>query len=112
MKISVNEVIRICNGKLLCGDGDTVLKNLIIDTRELECGDTFVGIKGENYNGNDFLYDAVEKGANCVILDENKDITDIMVNICIIIFLLFIFLNLFKINTSYKYTYHVRIFAV
>lgn len=84
MKISVNEVIRICNGKLLCGDGDTVLKNLIIDTRELECGDTFVGIKGENYNGNDFLYEAVEKGANCVILDENKDITDISIPIILV----------------------------
>lgn len=84
MKISVNEVIRICNGKLLCGDGDTVLKNLIIDTRELECGDTFVGIKGENYNGNDFLYEAVEKGANCVILDENKDITDIRIPVILV----------------------------
>ena len=84
MKISVNEVIRICNGKLLCGDGNVILKKLVIDTRMLEYGDTFVGIKGENYNGNDFLYDAVEKGANCVILDENKDITDISIPIILV----------------------------
>lgn len=84
MKIVVNKIVELCSGKLLCGDGDTVLKNLIIDTRELECGDTFVGIKGENYNGNDFLYEAVEKGANCVILDENKDITDIRIPVILV----------------------------
>ena len=61
-----------------------ILKKLVIDTRMLEYGDTFVGIKGENYNGNDFLYEAVEKGANCVILDENKDITDIRIPVILV----------------------------
>lgn len=84
MKIVVNKIVELCNGKLLCGDGNVILKKLVIDTRMLEYGDTFVGIKGENYNGNDFLYDAVEKGANCVILDENKDITDISIPIILV----------------------------
>lgn len=84
MKIVVNKIVELCSGKLLCGDGNVILKKLVIDTRMLEYGDTFVGIKGENYNGNDFLYDAVEKGANCVILDENKDITDISIPIILV----------------------------
>lgn len=84
MKIVVNKIVELCNGKLLCGDGNVILKKLVIDTRMLEYGDTFVGIKGENYNGNDFLYDAVEKGANCVILDENKDITDIRIPVILV----------------------------
>ena len=84
MRICVNKIAELCSGKLLCGDENVILKKLVIDTRMLECGDTFVGIKGENYNGNDFLYDAVEKGANCVILDENKDITDISIPIILV----------------------------
>ena len=84
MRICVNKIVELCSGKLLCGDENVILKKLVIDTRMLEYGDTFVGIKGENYNGNDFLYDAVEKGANCVILDENKDITDICIPIILV----------------------------
>lgn len=84
MKISVNEVVKICNGKLLCGDGNTILKNLVVDTRNIQKDDTFVGIKGENYNGNDFLYDAIEKGANCAILDENKDVSNICIPIILV----------------------------
>lgn len=84
MKIVVNKIVELCSGKLLCGDGNVILKKLVIDTRMLEYGDTFVGIKGENYNGNDFLYEAVEKGANCVILDENKDITDIRIPVILV----------------------------
>lgn len=84
MRICVNKIVELCSGKLLCGDENVILKKLVIDTRMLECGDTFVGIKGENYNGNDFLYDAVEKGANCVILDENKDVTDIRIPVILV----------------------------
>ena len=42
MKIVVNKIVELCSGKLLCGDGNVILKKLVIDTRMLEYGDTSI----------------------------------------------------------------------
>lgn len=82
--IYVNDVIRLCNGKLLCGDKDLVLNNFSTDTRKINSGDVYVGIVGEKFDGNDFYEDAIKMGASCLILskepkDYKKDITIIIV---------------------------------
>jgi UDP-N-acetylmuramoyl-tripeptide--D-alanyl-D-alanine ligase len=40
------------------------------DTREIEKGSIFVALKGENFNGNKFTQEALDKGAYKVIIDE------------------------------------------
>jgi len=67
-EITVEDVIEICNGELICGELDTVLENFCQDTRKIQPGDVYVGIKGENHNGNDIYEDALEKGAKACIL--------------------------------------------
>lgn len=64
------DIIKICNGKLLCGDEETICKNFCNDTRKLNKGDVYVGIKGENFNGNSFYMDAINLGATVCILEE------------------------------------------
>ena len=66
----VKDIIKICNGKLLCGDEETICKNFCNDTRKLNKGDVYVGIKGENFNGNSFYMDAINLGATVCILEE------------------------------------------
>jgi UDP-N-acetylmuramoyl-tripeptide--D-alanyl-D-alanine ligase len=41
-----------------------------IDTRSIEKGDMFFAIRGENFNGNNFANEAIEKGASLCIVDE------------------------------------------
>ena len=74
--IYVKDIIDKFNGKLLCGDINLVLDNFSHDTRTIQEGDIYVGIKGESFDGNRFYKDALEKGAKACILD-NIDVNDI-----------------------------------
>lgn len=67
-EIIAEDVVEICNGELICGDLNTVFENFCQDTRMIKPGDIYVGIKGENHNGNDIYEDALEKGAKACIL--------------------------------------------
>ncbi len=46
---------------------DLLIKRVSIDSRTTEAGDLFVAIKGQNYDGNQYVKDALEKGAVCAI---------------------------------------------
>lgn len=83
--IYVKDVIKLCGGKILYGDENLVLSNFCIDTRKISQGDVYVGIVGENHDGNDFYMDAIKKGAKCLILSKEpkemlEDVTVILVD--------------------------------
>ena len=69
MKLTVKEIAEICDGSLLCGDENLVIDSYSKDTRTLKKGDCYVGITGENFDGNKFWEKALEKGAKACILD-------------------------------------------
>lgn len=48
---------------LLVGDGNTPILRVHSDTRTLRAGDLFVALKGERFDGNDFLAQAKASGA-------------------------------------------------
>lgn len=70
MKLSVKKIIEICNGDLYCGSDNVICSNYVKDTRILNVGDTYIGFKGDNFNGNHYYIDAFNKGANCVIIEK------------------------------------------
>ena len=47
-----------------------------IDTRKIEGGDLFFGLKGPNFNGNHFAKQALDAGAAFSIVDEELNFTD------------------------------------
>lgn len=73
--IYVSDLIRVCNGELLCGNIDLSLNNFSKDTRLINKDDVYIGIKGESFDGNMFYRDAFDKGASVCILD-NIDMVD------------------------------------
>lgn len=70
LKISTNKIIEICNGHLISGSTETIFEKYCHDTRTIKNGDIYVGIKGENADGNDFINIAFEKGAIACITDK------------------------------------------
>ena len=68
MEIRVKDIIKVCNGKLLTGDENTICENFSKDTRTIEPNDIYVGIKGENFDGNTLYEQAFEKGAKACLL--------------------------------------------
>ena len=78
MDIKVKDFIKICNGKLICGNEDKVCDNFCKDSREVKKGDTYLGIKGENINGSIFYKQALENGAEILILQDIEIEKDIL----------------------------------
>lgn len=52
---------------------DEDVKDIKIDSRLVEKGDLFIAIKGENFNGEDYIDDAFEKGAVGVISEKGDE---------------------------------------
>ncbi len=71
-KITVSEIQKICNAQIVCGNLKETLDNFKKDAREIQEGDTFVGIKGEKYNGSMFYEQAFSNGAKACIIDNIK----------------------------------------
>ena len=68
--IKVKDFITICNAKVLSGDKEEILENFKKDTRDIKEGDTYIGIKGEKFDGNLFFDKAFENGAKACILED------------------------------------------
>ena len=45
------------------------LINIKTNSKLIEKGDIFVAIKGENFDGHDYIKEAIEKGAKCAIVE-------------------------------------------
>lgn len=69
--IYVRDIIEICKGNLICGSLDKELVNFCIDSRCVCESSVFVGIKGDNFNGNKFYMDAIDKGASVCVVDDD-----------------------------------------
>lgn len=68
--ITIEDVVEMCNGRLISGNKDTILENFCQDTRVIKPGDVFIGIEGEKYNGNDMYEEAIKNGAKACILQK------------------------------------------
>ena len=68
MDIKVKDILNVCNGKLIIGNKETICENFSKDTRLIQKDDVYVGIKGENFDGNTLYVQALENGAKVCII--------------------------------------------
>ena len=77
MDIKVEDIVRECNAKLVCGNNQIICGDFSKDTRLVKENDVYVGLKGESFDGNKLYEQALEKGAKVCILQDveiNEDI--------------------------------------
>ncbi|OZH55212.1 UDP-N-acetylmuramoyl-tripeptide--D-alanyl-D-alanine ligase [Hydrocoleum sp. CS-953] len=48
----------------------TLITGINTDTRNLQSGEGFLALRGENFDGHNFVKEAIEKGASCVIVEQ------------------------------------------
>ncbi len=60
-------------GSTLVGDGATAFARVASDSRSLQPGDLFVALKGERFDGHDFLVQARERGAVAALAERGLD---------------------------------------
>lgn len=63
MKLSIREVLKSTKGKLLTRGLENNISGISTDTRTLKKGELYIALKGKNFDGHDFVGEAVEKGA-------------------------------------------------
>lgn len=68
-KMRVKEIIKVTKGKLIIGNLETKSGDFCKDTRIIKQGDTYIGIKGENFDGNALWKQAFTNGATMVIVE-------------------------------------------
>ena len=61
------EVVKAVGGKLFSGDTQLRISGVCIDSRTIKHGQLFVAIKGNRFDGHDFIREAAKKGAKAVI---------------------------------------------
>ena len=76
--MKIKEIIQATGEKLIKGNLETEIENFCKDTRIIKSGDAYIGIKGENFDGNTLWQQAFENGAETVIVQginfKNQDV--------------------------------------
>ena len=68
--LTVKDIVKCTEGTLLNGKESTTCEKFSKDTRTITKGDIYIGIKGENFDGNLFWKDALDKGADGIIVQD------------------------------------------
>ena len=70
--IQFSDLSRVEPGALYAND--FMISRLSTDTRSLEAGDTYLALKGERFDGHNYVSDAVSSGASSLIVSSPVDI--------------------------------------
>lgn len=76
--ISVSDIVKETGGICLCGSEDTVIKSITTDSRNVSENCLYIPIKGERFDGHDFIEGAINNGAKGYLtgkdgIDVNSD---------------------------------------
>ena len=63
----IPELLEATQGKLVSPGGNIPVKGISIDSRSVRKGEAFIAIKGERFDGHDFIARAIKNGASCII---------------------------------------------
>lgn len=67
------------------GESTIDVNKIEYDSKKIESGDVFVSIRGYEQDGNNFINEAIESGAKCVVLEQGSfDISSINKNITVV----------------------------
>lgn len=85
LELNLQEIVKATNGALLKEAHVKEIKAVSTDTRKIEEGTMFIALKGENFNGNNYVLDAFNKGAKIAIVDEVKcDLNELKEDVALI----------------------------
>lgn len=76
---SVEELREVIGGRVLSGNEDAwgkqPVRRISLDTRSLRPGDLFIAIRGDRFDGHDFIKTALEQGAVGAIVLDSYDVS-------------------------------------
>src|ERR1700756_1838037 len=69
--LSLWQVAELAGGSISSGDGSVVIDKVSTDSRTLKSGELFVALRGENFDGHDFIEAAAQACAAGAIVDSS-----------------------------------------
>jgi UDP-N-acetylmuramoyl-tripeptide--D-alanyl-D-alanine ligase len=73
MKLSLEQIARWCSGELTGSDAAALhAAGYSIDSRTLQPGDLFFAVRGERFDGHEFVQAAIERGASSAVVAREK----------------------------------------
>ncbi|WP_137169567.1 UDP-N-acetylmuramoyl-tripeptide--D-alanyl-D-alanine ligase [Marinomonas sp. FW-1] len=72
INLTLSDIAQACNGELV-GD-DCEINAVVTDTRKIISGCIFVAIKGERFDGHDYVTQAIDGGALAVVSERDVDV--------------------------------------
>ncbi|MCD4670204.1 MAG: UDP-N-acetylmuramoyl-tripeptide--D-alanyl-D-alanine ligase [Actinomycetia bacterium] len=70
-KIKFEKAAQWTGSSIISGEPGAWIENISTDTRTLRAGDFFIPVEGENFDGHDFIEDAVRAGAGGFVYERN-----------------------------------------
>jgi len=69
--LALTQIAEFAGGILSSGDGTVVIEKISTDSRTLKRGELFVALRGENFDGHNFVESAAKLGAAGAVVDAN-----------------------------------------
>jgi UDP-N-acetylmuramoyl-tripeptide--D-alanyl-D-alanine ligase len=69
---SLSFVANACNGEQLTGSPEVRVRRVCTDSRFAQTGDLFLALRGDRFDGHDFVAEVAGKGVAAVIVDRSK----------------------------------------
>jgi UDP-N-acetylmuramoyl-tripeptide--D-alanyl-D-alanine ligase len=69
---SLKFVAAACAAEIRRGAADAMIKNVYTDSRQAKAGALFFAIRGEKFDGHDFLNDVAGKGVATIVIEKGK----------------------------------------
>jgi UDP-N-acetylmuramoyl-tripeptide--D-alanyl-D-alanine ligase len=66
--LTIGQILKVTGGRLIRGDPKDRVGSFSTDTRTLQAGDLFIALKGPNFDGHDFVGEALRKEARGAIV--------------------------------------------
>ena len=74
IEMKVKDCLKAIDGEVISGVGDQVFRGVSIDSRALKRSELFICIRGERFDGHDFIEEAQNKKASAIILSDRSKI--------------------------------------
>lgn len=73
-KLYLKEIAEATGGTILFGNEDVCAESVVIDSRKVTENSLFIGIAGEQVDGNDYFLTAFEQGASIALIEKSVDV--------------------------------------
>ena len=74
--MKLKDILKNCNYEVLCGDIDTLVCDIFYNSKKVINNSMFVALTGFMVDGHKYIKDAIDNGANVILVEKDIDISD------------------------------------